>query len=90
MTEEFKQEWLECQWARQNQPPMCGLKPASNLLPYIPNFLHNLKQFGILSLSIPEGSRPVSLGPAAEREWAPNKLVGASPPQAERDRPAQC
>jgi hypothetical protein len=27
----------------------------------------------------------VSLGPAAEREWAISKLVGAWPPHAERD-----
>jgi hypothetical protein len=78
-----------CQWARQNQPAMCGLKPASNLLPYISSFLHSPKHFGVLYASNPEGSRSVSLGPAAEREWAPNKLVGASPPQAERDRPAR-
>ena len=31
----------------------------------------------------------MSLGPAARREWASQKLVGASPPQAERDSPAQ-
>jgi len=28
------------------------------------------------------------LGPAAGREWAIQELVGASPPQAERDMPA--
>ncbi|MFC1781843.1 hypothetical protein ACFLZ8_06245 [Planctomycetota bacterium] len=39
---------------------------------------------------ISECARSVSLGPAALREWATNKLVGASPPQAERDRPARC
>jgi len=68
---------------------MCGLKPASNSFPYIPFFLLRSRQFGFFYPSIPEGTRSVSLGPAARREWATQKLVGASPPQAERDRPAQ-
>ena len=34
-------------------------------------------------------ARPVSLGLAALREWAPQKLVGASSPQVEQDRPVK-
>ncbi|MHC4763360.1 MAG: hypothetical protein ACYS71_08355, partial [Planctomycetota bacterium] len=43
--------------------------------------------WNLLQPSIAEVSRPVSLGPAALQEWATQKLVGASPPQAEPNRP---
>jgi hypothetical protein len=43
--------------------------------------------WNLLQPSIAKLSRPVSLGPAALQEWATQKLVGASTPQAERNRP---
>jgi len=68
---------------------MGALKPANDSIPYT-KYFYNSRQFDVFVSSIPEGTRSVSLGTAAEREWAPKKLVGASPPQAERSRPARC
>ena len=68
---------------------MGALKPASDFFPCIAILHHSPRQMCPFFPSILEGTRPVSVGPAAPREWALQKLVGASPPHAERDRPAR-
>ena len=73
---------------------MGGLKPASDVrvktsqfrFPCILDFLGNARQFDLFGRPIAKGARPVSLGPAARREWTLQEFVGASPPHAERGR----